>query len=274
MADLAEIERELFAARERLAVLRENRRDTGRLAEPAADPPDDARVWASAREGRLSEVRILDPRVMRLGPGEVADLLVTAVNDALNGASGTPAQEDAGVDLDLIAQQLRDVREEALGTLHRTMSTLQDAVARLRQEAHVTMPSEIPDFHQLFANTEQHLAAVRGDETRSDDEEILRGEGRSDVRGYVYAMINAAGVESLTIDAQAMRKQPSELAGFVLSAVNAALQDLRDQQRERVEKAGAERVQAVQALQDRSVAEMRAFCDTMTRLMGSIGPLS
>jgi hypothetical protein len=289
--DLAGIERELAVARERLAALRANRTGAAnRLGEtmtggapsvrsigPTTERDGAARVRASAETGRLTAVEFVDPRVLRLSSDELTRLLVTTVNYALDSERTTSADEAGGLELDLIARQLREVQDEALGTLHRTMSALQGAVEQLRREANVTMPADIPDFQDLFAATEQSVAAARGGKSGPQDGDgvNLRGEGQSDARGYVRAVVTPAGrVESLGIDPSAMRKPSHELAGLVLTAVNSALEDLRARQRESHETAATERTERVRVVQDRSIADMRAFCDVMTRLMGSIRPHS
>lgn len=284
--DIAAIERQLSAARERLAAMRANPPapppDTAATGPaprtPATAGQDGARIRASAENGRLTAVEFADPRVLRLGADELSGLLVTALNAALAGADEA-AGDDGGVDLDLITRQLRDVQEEALGTLHRTMSALEGAVGQLQREAHVTMPGGIPDFQELFAATEESVAAARdrrsavpGDDDGTGDE---GAQGRSDARGLVRASVTPAGtVASVAIDPMALRRPSHELAGLVVAAVNAALGDVRARQREDREKAAAERAKRVRAVQDRSIGEMRAFCDAMTRLMGSIRPHS
>lgn len=285
--DIAAIERQLSAARERLAAMRAgspvpppDRAPTGSASSaPATAGRDGTRIRASAENGRVTAVEFADPRVLRLGADELSCLLVTALNAALAGAEPTAA-DAGGVDLDLIARQLRDVEEEALGTLHRTMSALQAAVGQLQREAHVTMPVGIPDFHDLFAAAEESVAAARGRRSLVPDDgdgdgDDLGGEGRSDPRGLVRASVTPSGtVASATLDPMALRRPSHELAGLVVAAVNAALDGVRARRREHREKAAAERAERIRAVQDRSIGEMKTFCDAMTRLMGSIRPLS
>jgi hypothetical protein len=273
-SDLTEIERALAAARERLAALHSERPGIDGMATdgPCAwwsDAPDDeVRVRASAANGRVTAVEFVDVRVMRLSSDELARLLVTTLNGALD-ASDAQVNAGAEVDLELVTQQFREIREEALGSLHQTMSSLRAAVERLRREAHVTEPAEVPDFHELFAMADESLA-VGG----AEPEDPVRGEGRSDAQGHVRAIAAGGRVESLVIDPTAMRKGSHELAALVVSAANAALWDLRERQRETRDRVVAERSERIRATQDRSVSEMRAFCDTMTQLMGSIRPYS
>lgn len=91
---------------------------------------------------------------------------------------------------------------------------------------------------------------------------------------HVRAVAAGGRVESLCIDPKAMRKASHELAALVVSAANAALWDLRERQREARNQVVAERSGRIRAVQDRSVSEMRTFCDAMTQLMGSIRPYS
>lgn len=261
----------MSAAHQRLAELRKNPERPDNLAFGGLPPRhtgsgEESRVKAAADSGRLISLEILDPRLLRLPPGELAELLITSINDALADRD----DGENGVDLESLARELREFRDEALGSLRRTMSELRGAVEQLRREAHVTMPVGIPDFSELLVSAEESLAAARG---AAPGEEPVIAAGH-DGHDQVRATVGAGGrVESLSLE-RAMRKPSHELAALVVAAVNSALRDLSEQRRESRAASAEERARRTRAIQDRSITDMRAFCDAMTTLMGSIRPNS
>ncbi len=108
------------------------------------------------------------------------------------------------------------------------------------------------------------------------DGAALRGEGEAGAGGFVRAVAGPGGhVESLSIEPAAVRKGSHELAGYVVTAVNAALEDLYLKQRTRIEPALADRAELaerIRTVQDLSVRQMRAFGESLAELMASIAP--
>jgi DNA-binding protein YbaB len=124
---------------------------------------------------------------------------------------------------------------------------------------------------------EETLRALRpGGGRGAPDTEEIRGEAAA-LDGLIAVVAGPGGrVESLTINPRALRNDSATLAAEVLGAVNAALDDLRDNVAAAVpavpdRAALAERLREVQ---DTSMRRMETFLqavsDAQTRITGSV----
>jgi DNA-binding protein YbaB len=126
----------LQKARESLASMRAGR-------PPASDepPPEgvgesgDGRVKATADfRGRIKAVE-LDPRAMRLGPQELAEHVITAVNGAFADlrAKANVADAAEGIpDPAALAKQVRDIQDQGLRQMELIAQAISDATTKLR----------------------------------------------------------------------------------------------------------------------------------------------
>jgi DNA-binding protein YbaB len=116
----------------------------------------------------------------------------------------------------------------------------------------------------------------RGAAGQGGSDREVRGEGTAGPGGQVRATAGQGGrVESLSMAPTVVRRGTHELAGYVVAAVNAALEDVDRQQRERGGAAAAPRAELanrVRMVQDLSLQQMRAFGDALADLMASIAP--
>jgi DNA-binding protein YbaB len=237
----------------------------------------EGRVRATAVDGRISSVEFPDSRVLRLDASALAVHLSEAVNSALDDLREKAPSPDPemAIDLAALAERLREVRTEGMLQMARITSSLQDAMALIRQNASAPGDGAPPNLDELFAETDRTLASVRSDSSEREAEE-LHGEGAS-ADGLIAARCALPGrVASLTADPHALRSGSVGLAESVRAAVNDALDDLEARQRERGRAAAtdAEALERrVRAVQDRSIDLMRAHGRSADDWANSIQPL-
>jgi DNA-binding protein YbaB len=314
----SELERNLAAARRKLDALRANRpagstRQQVRQDGPPGGRPDAVTVHGSgdAADGRVRAVAVsddafgliesveLEPRMLRMGTGELAGHVQTALNAALddmraNAWAAPAAAANPGIDVGELTKRLSEVRDQATRQLYQLTSALQDVLAKIGQDATVSGAVAVPDVEELFQETLLTLASVpagrdgagsaraggapdRGD-TPAPDEAESRGEGEAGTGGLVRAVAGPGGrVEALAIDPAAVRKGSHEVARYVAVAVNAALAGYAGKQPELFAAAAADRAalaQRVRTVQDLSLRQMRAFGESLAGLIAGIAPRS
>ena len=246
--------------------------------------------------------------------GHLAAALNAAMDDLRANAGLAAGGADSSIDLGALKKRLSEVQDQATRQLYQLTSGLQDVVAKIGRDANVAGAVAVPDVEELFLQTRRTLAWVdgapagttsattgrpsvapaaagrtgsgsgtpRGDTARgggaapSQDGEDVRGEGAAGAGGLARAIVGPGGhVESLSIEPAAARKGSHEVAGYVVSAVNAALEDLHRKQRDRIEAMAtgrAELAEQVRTVQDLSLRQMRAFGESLAELMASITP--
>ncbi|MEU7573364.1 hypothetical protein [Micromonospora sp. NPDC049240] len=89
-------------------------------------------MYATIRDGKLDSFTI-DPRLMRLPSGELAEHVMTAVNAALDDLRGRQASVDQPVDVDVLAESLGEVQDRSVRQMARMNDALRDVVALLRE---------------------------------------------------------------------------------------------------------------------------------------------
>ena len=215
----------------------------------------DERVRAVVTAGRVSSLELVDSRLLRLDPAELAVHLSTAVNAALDDARAKiPSGEMP--DLTAIAERLHEVRTEGMRQMARISSSLREAMAQIRQGANAPADGVPPDLDELFAETDRTLASVT-----ADAGEPLDGHGES-ADGLVTARCTLPGrVTALEAGARTVRAGSVALTDGVRTAVNAALDDLERRRRERGRAVATDPdalERRVRAVQDRGIELMRA----------------
>jgi DNA-binding protein YbaB len=125
----------------------------------------------------------------------------------------------------------------------------------------------VDDLDQLLGRTRQALEAVRTPGTADDD---TRGEG-ADPDGFVRVEVAAGGrIERVTVDQRAMRLGSHEVAERVVTAVNAALDDLDAKAAERGAFGGldaAEMSARAQEIQNASLRQLQTYAASLRDLM-------
>jgi DNA-binding protein YbaB len=236
-------------------------------------------IVVTAAGGGLHSVE-LDPRSMRLGSGPLAGQIMAAANAALDDLRAqipAPAAQ-AEVDLAAVAWQLPAVRDQATRELSQIVSAIQAALADLRRHAQVDGRIEVPDAAQLFEGLERILGQMSGGhraEAGADpaDEEIP-GLGQAGAGGLVWAVAVAAGrVVSLTISPRAIQEGSRHLAGYVVTAVNGALEEAGQlrQVRGPITPVDNDMLRKQLAeLREASLQQMQAFSSSLSSLLGTI----
>ncbi|MEU8130006.1 YbaB/EbfC family nucleoid-associated protein [Micromonospora sp. NPDC049049] len=92
----------------------------------------DGLVTATITDGRLDSFMI-DPRLMRLPSWELAEHVMTAVNEALDVLRGGQPAIGQPVDVDALASGLHEVQDRSIRQMAQMSQTLQDVVALLRE---------------------------------------------------------------------------------------------------------------------------------------------
>jgi DNA-binding protein YbaB len=112
-----------------------------RAARPAPESDDAEHVGESAKGlvravahgGRLRSVEF-NPRVMRMASAELAEHVVTAVNQALDGpAAPAPEAQAPAVDPAALAEQVREVQDQAMRQMSLILQGIRDAVAQAQR---------------------------------------------------------------------------------------------------------------------------------------------
>jgi DNA-binding protein YbaB len=80
--------------------------------------------------GRLEEL-YLDPRVMRMTTVALAEEILAAANGALADLQEKLAEGMTSIDLDSLAEQLKDVQEQSTREMANFLQSLEDAQARI-----------------------------------------------------------------------------------------------------------------------------------------------
>ncbi|MGH3390214.1 MAG: YbaB/EbfC family nucleoid-associated protein [Actinomadura sp.] len=128
----------------------------------------------------------------------------------------------------------------------------------------------VDDLDQLLSRTRQALEAARSGGA-ADDEDV-RGEG-ADSDGLVRVEVAAGGrIERIAVDRRAMRLGSHELADHVVTAVNAALDDLDTKAAERGAFGGldaAEMAARAQEIQNASMRQLQTYTASLRDLMNS-----
>jgi hypothetical protein len=231
----------------------------------------DGRVRAVVAQGRLESVE-LDPRAKRLSSDELGEQIKTAVNAAFDDLMAKVPAAGPLPDLALIAEQLSEVRTEIMQQINVITQDVVEAMDNLREHTNVSGDPSAHGLEQLLNLTQRNLDdAIK----LTGASEPVRGEGEG-ADGRIRVTVVGGRVESVTLDSRAMRLASPELAGETVSAVNAALDDVRanlaDQARGGQE-AHADLQKRVREVQDTSLEFMDNYTRSLRDIMLSIeGP--
>ncbi|MEW9555627.1 hypothetical protein [Nonomuraea sp. NPDC050783] len=232
---------------------------------------EDGRVRVIVRAGAVESV-VLEPRLLRLPPQKLAELVREAVNAAIDGlldastTSSTPTP-----DLVTLAKALHEAGNEALHRMDVIAQSIAEAMARIRERTSISGDPYPRGLEDLIEMTRSNLdRAMAGMEATT---EPVRGEGVAG-RGHVRVVVSDGRVESVGIHPKAMAGGSHELAEQLREAMNAAFDDLaRAGARQHQGAAGvdlAEVARRARETQSAGIAQMHAATRALRDIMTSI----
>lgn len=229
---------------------------------------EDGRVRVVVRAG-VVELIALEPRLLRLPPDKLAELVREAANMAIADLLGRSSAD--APDLAELARTLHEVRDEALHRMNAISRSIASAMDRIRERTSVSgdpHPRGLEDLIDMTRRTlDDALAGVDG------MVEPVRGEGKA-VQGRVRVVVTQGRVEWVAIHPKAMSAGSYELAEQLREAMNAAFEDLpRARSRRGTARVDPEDVaRRARETQSASIAQMhaatRALRDIMTSIQG------
>jgi DNA-binding protein YbaB len=240
----------------------------------------DGQVRAVATDGLLERLE-LEPRLMRMAPEQLAPHLMAAANAALDDlrAKAPAPDEVPAVDPGVLAERFGEVAGEGLARMASINQGLTDAIARISRQAYVSGDPGDHGLEHLLMRAQRTAQAAAGPaapvegapvDGAPDEAAPVRGVG-ADANGLVSVEAGAGDrVEAVALDPRVMRAGSAELGERVVTAINAALEDLRAKAREHAAAGRPDLTEQLRAVQDLSLEHMRAYSQALSTLMSSI----
>jgi DNA-binding protein YbaB len=234
---------------------------------------DEGRVRVTVTDERLETVRV-EPRSLRSSPADLSAHLIAAVNAALTDFRARQREAGGVPDFDLreIATDLRKANEQFEHDMRRNMADAAETVAQLRRSGVTVGDLPTMEFDDLIGDLTEVLHKV-GDGQDADGDE-LTGTGEAP-RGSVRAVCVSGGrLDRLSLDARAMRGSV-ELERDVVTAVNAALDDLAAKTRERQAEAEIDPEalkRQLGQLRERNLTRLESYYRALNDVIGAIEP--
>jgi hypothetical protein len=232
----------------------------------------DGRVRVTVTDDRLETVGV-EPRLLRSSPQDVGPFLLQAANAALEDYRARNADDVPVFDLLEIADDLRKANEQFQHDMRRTMADAAEMVAELRQDGVRVADLPSVDFEDMIGELDSVLRTVSAAQRAGDGEE-LTGVGEAP-RGAVRAVCTPGPrIDSLVLDSRALRGTV-ELERDVVTAVNAALDDLAAklrEQREQAEVDPQELKKQLRQLRERNMARLESYYRALSDVVNGIEP--
>ncbi|MGI5231445.1 hypothetical protein [Actinoallomurus sp. CA-142502] len=249
------------------------RSDTGPGRTPrGVGEADEGRVRATVVDERLETVRV-EPRLLRSSREELSRLLIEAVNAALEDFRARRFDGEApDFDLREIIADLQKANEQFRRDMSQRMEFAADVVTELRQAG-----VRVADLPTL--NVDDMVDEVTGllrtvDEARHLGDEELTGTGEAPRASVRAVCVPVGRLKSLVLDARATRGTV-ELERDVVTAVNAALDDLDARTRDRRAEADVD-PEAVKKqlgqLRERNMARLESYFRALSDVINGIEP--
>jgi hypothetical protein len=222
-------------------------------------------------EERLETVRV-EPRLLRSSSRNLGELLVEAVNAALEDFRDRRADEVPVVDLGEAAEDMRKANEQFQYDARRRMSEAAEIVASLRRDGVRIGDLPTVDFGDLIDELDDVMRTV--DEARNLGDEELAGVGEIRHGEMRAVCVPIARLDSLTLDSRAMRGSV-ELERDVVTVVNAALEDLAAKIQERQASADIDADALRKRLgqvRERNLARLESYYQSMSTVINGIEP--
>jgi hypothetical protein len=231
---------------------------------------DEGRVRVTVVDERLETVRV-EARLLRSSREDLSGLLIEAVNAALDDFRARRLDGEApDFDLREVIADLQKANEQFKHDMSQRMDFVAEVTADLRKAG-----VRVGDLPTL--NVDDMIDEVTGvlrtvDEARNLGDEELTGTGEAP-RGSVRAVCVPGGrLAKLVLDARAMRGTV-ELERDVVTAVNAALDDLAAKTRDRQAEADVD-PEAINKqlgqMRERNVARLESYFRALSEAINSI----
>lgn len=230
-------------------------------------------IRAVVTDGQLTSVT-LNPRSLLLTPEKLAVHVLVAVNAALDDFFARSAGPDPlpAIDPLAVARQMRELRDEIGVRMRAITNSMQASADKLRQEAEVASDVPTLDLRHAFDQVADLLETI-GD-VPDGEAGVPLGEGFA-ARGMVRATCRAGPrLTAVMIDQRSMRTTP-ELSGYLVKALNHAMDEFAAKLREHRRAAGADPdlIEArIHELQESGIAQMRSFGERLSSFMESVRP--
>jgi hypothetical protein len=231
---------------------------------------DEGRVRVTVVDERLETVRV-EARLLRSSREDVSRLLIEAVNAALDDfRSRRLGSEVPEFDLREVIADLRKAKFKH--DMNQRLDFAAEVSAQLRQSGVRVADLPALNVDDMIDEVTDVLRTV--DEARNLGDEELTGTGEAP-RGSVRAVCAPGNrLRSLDLDARAMRGTV-ELERDVVTAVNAALDDLAAKTRDRQAESGVDpeaiRKQLGQ-LRERNMARLESYFRSLSDVVNGIEP--
>ncbi|MGK5550479.1 YbaB/EbfC family nucleoid-associated protein [Actinomadura kijaniata] len=227
----------------------------------------EGRVRAVAVSGGRLESLELDPRVLRLPPGEIGVFIAAAVNAALTEVRGkvTSDPADSPPDPATLLRRLGEAQNEGLRQLGVMMRGLNEALAGIQDRAHVGDPAPLPDVEGLVGQ----VGRLAGPAAPGGGHTPAAGTAAD---GEVRVTVSGGGlVETVELTERVVRQGSHALAAHVVTAGNAALAEARANAADATAALGPqEMAEQVRRIQDQSLEQFFSFTRSLTSLMNSV----
>jgi hypothetical protein len=236
---------------------------------------DEGRIQVTVVDERLKTVRV-EPRLLRSSPESLRVHLIEAVNAALADyrARLDESREVPDFDLREIATDLRKENKQFEHDMRRNMAEAAETVAELRRSGVAVADLPTMEFGDLIDDLTDLLEKANGGQADDDDE--LTGTGEAP-RGTVRAVcVPGVRLDSLKVGSPAMRGT-IELERDVVTAVNAALDDLAAKTRDRQAEAKVD-LEALKRelsqLRERNLDRLQSYYRALSDVIVGIEPQS
>jgi len=223
-------------------------------------------VRAVASGNRLTGIE-LNPLVRERTPPEAAQLICAAINDAL--ASGLPGpDEPPAPDPADVAAALVEVREVGLHTANQVAESVSAAIAQVGARTGIHGD---PRPHGLAELLDQALRELH----RVDELSAAGVDPVESADGDLRVVVSRPGrLESVTVTEESLSISLGALGARLVAAVNEALDKAEVAARDAAEQGGTDYSDAVERLdqlQESSLNQMRAYVESLSRIMSTIG---
>lgn len=223
-------------------------------------------VEATASPGPVVSLT-LDPRAKRLSPAELGKQVTVAFNAALHDLRAKLAPEEEAVpDLASLADQLRDVQDQAVHALRAIGDQINLAMEAAGERARLDVPATAEPLDKLFGQAQDALAMAQGGGTVDPD---LRGTADA-LDGQVQVIAAPGRFGAVTIERGGLRAPVEDLARGIASAANEAMRDLQAKIQDAAPVDRSRLRELTGDIRDQSVQNMDDYAQAIAELLAQV----